>query len=285
MTTTQLNTPKAKMANLRSALEKSLPNIQAVAAKHLTPERMVKVVLGAASRNPLLLECTPVSVVKAVLQAAELGLEPGGALGDFYLVPFKNGKTGQREVQGIPGYRGLISLARRSGEIANLYAEAVYEGDEFEVSYGLDLNLAHKPNFESDQREDPRHLRFVYAVARFKDGTNQFVVLSRKQIEGLRRRSKASDSGPWVTDYEEMAKKTAIRRLAKYLPLSPEMGKALELQERAEIGESTLDIPVMSEDVMDAVIVDDDSPQVQSEDPLKAVLKAKQTPTSPILEG
>ena len=129
-TTTQLNTPQAKMATLKAALERSLPNIRDIAAKHLTPERLVKVVLGAASRTPLILDCTPISVVKAVLQAAELGLEPGSSLGEFWLVPFKNGKTGQREVQGIPGYRGLISLARRTGEIANLYAEAVYEGDK-----------------------------------------------------------------------------------------------------------------------------------------------------------
>lgn len=230
-------TPQEKMGALKVALEKSLPNIKQIAAKHLTPERLVKVVLGAASRTPLILDCTPLSVVKAVLQAAELGLEPGSSLGEFWLVPFKNGKTGEREAQGIPGYRGLIALARRTGEIANLYAEAVYQGDEFEVELGLHPKLIHRPDWDNENREDAKHLRFVYAVARFKDDTFQFIVLSRKQVDALRRRSKASDSGPWVTDFEEMAKKTAIRRLSKYLPMSVEMAKAMELQARAEGGD------------------------------------------------
>lgn len=252
---TQLNTPQAKMGALKAALEKSMPNIRDIAAKHLTPERLVKVVLGAASRNPMILDCTPLSVVKAVLQAAELGLEPGSSLGEFWLVPFKNNKTGQREAQGIPGYRGLIALARRTGEISNLYAEVAYSEDQFEVELGLDPRLVHKPAYDSDAYGNPEKVRFVYAVARFKDGSFQFVVLSRKQIEALRRRSKASDSGPWVTDWEEMAKKTAIRRLAKSLPMSVEMAKAMELQARAEAG--AYDEPV----ILDGDVVDDAAPE------------------------
>lgn len=270
--TTQLNTPQAKMATLKAALEKSLPNIRDIAARHLTPERLVKVVLGAASRTPLILDCTPVSVVKAVLQAAELGLEPGSSLGEFWLVPFKNGKTGQREVQGIPGYRGLISLARRTGEIANLYAEAVYSCDVFKVALGLEPKLEHIPDYEDETREDPKKLTFVYAVARFKDGSYQFTVLSRKQIEALRRRSKASDSGPWVTDFEEMAKKTAIRRLAKYLPMSVEMAKALELQARAEDG--TFDEPVVLDgEVIEAEPAEQPSTTRRGSGALKAALQ------------
>ena len=278
-TTTQLNTPQAKMATLKAALERSLPNIRDIAAKHLTPERLVKVVLGAASRTPLILDCTPISVVKAVLQAAELGLEPGSSLGEFWLVPFKNGKTGQREVQGIPGYRGLISLARRTGEIANLYAEAVYEGDNFDVELGLEPRLVHKPDFDNEKREDPKHLRFVYAVARFKDGSFQFTVMSRKQVEAIRRRSKAGDSGPWVSDYEEMAKKTVLRRLAKYLPMSVEMAKAMELQARAEAG--NFDEPV----VLDGEVIDDTSEQTttpkRGTGALKAALKKDEPQASP----
>ena len=271
-TTTQLNTPQAKMATLKAALERSLPNIRDIAAKHLTPERLVKVVLGAASRTPLILDCTPISVVKAVLQAAELGLEPGSSLGEFWLVPFKNGKTGQREVQGIPGYRGLIALARRTGEIANLYAEVVYTKDDFTVELGLEHKLVHKPEYDDDAYGEPQQVKFVYAVAKFKDGSYQFVVLSRKQIEKLRRRSKASDSGPWVTDWEEMAKKTAIRRLAKSLPMSVEMAKAMELQARAEAG--NFDEPV----VLDGEVIDDTSEQTttpkRGTGALKAALQA-----------
>lgn len=248
--TTELRTPQERMSALKTALEKALPSIKDVAARHLTPERLVKVVLGAASRQPIILDCTPLSVVKAVLQAAELGLEPGSSLGEFYLVPFKNTKTGQREAQGIPGYRGLISLARRTGEISNLYAEAIYDGDTFDVELGLEPKLVHKPDWDNENREDPKKLKFVYAVAKFKDGSFQFVVMSRKQIEGIRRRSKAGGDGPWVTDYEEMAKKTAIRRLSKYLPMSVEMAKALQLQAAAEAGD-------FSEVVLDGELVEE----------------------------
>jgi recombination protein RecT len=248
-------TPQARMTTIKDALEKNLSNFRAVAARHLTPERVIKVVLGAASRSPFILNCTPVSIVKSALQAAELGLEPGSSLGEFWLVPFKNNKTGQWEAQGIPGYRGLISLARRTGEISNLYAEAVYDGDTFNCELGLDPKLEHKPDYDNENREDAKNLSFVYAVARFKGGSFQFVVLSRKQVDALRRRSKAGDKGPWVTDYEEMAKKTAIRRLSKYLPLSAEMSKALDLQARAESG--SFDEPI----VLDAdITIDGDEP-------------------------
>ena len=281
---TQLNTPQAKMGALKAALEKSLPNIKDVAARHLTPERLVKVVLGAASRNPMILDCTPLSVVKAVLQAAELGLEPGSSLGEFWLVPFKNNKTGQREAQGIPGYRGLISLARRTGEISNLYAEAVYDGDHFDVELGLEPRMVHKPDYDNEKREDPKHLRFVYAVARFKDGSYQFTVLSRGQIEALRRRSKAADSGPWVTDYEEMAKKTAIRRLSKYLPMSVEMAKALELQARAEAG--TYDEPVILDgDVVDDAAPTQPAPTKRGSSALKAALQPEGAAPAPAQEA
>lgn len=252
-----VQTPADRMGALKAALEKSLPNIRAVAARHLTPERLVKVVLGAASRNPTILECTPLSVVKSVLQAAELGLEPGSSLGEFWLVPYKNTKTGQREAQGIPGYRGLISLARRTGEISNLYAEAVYEADSFDCELGLEPKLVHRPAWDAEGREDAKKVRFVYAVARFKDGSFQFVVLSRKEIEALRRRSKASDSGPWVTDWVEMAKKTAIRRLSKYLPMSVEMAKALDLQAAAEAGDFT----ILDEDPLPTVITEQEGGQ------------------------
>lgn len=246
--TGEVKTYSARINTLKAALEKSIPNFRAVAARHLAPERMVKVILGAASRTPALLECTPLSIVRASLQAAELGLEPGSSLGEFYLVPFRNRKTNEMEAQGIPGYRGLIALARRSGEISNLFAEVVYQGDSFEVEFGLDSKLVHKPSW-SDGRESAANLMFVYAVARFKDGSYQFAVMSRSQVDGIRRRSKASDSGPWVTDYEEMAKKTVIRRLAKQLPLTVELGRALALEAAAEAGE-------MDADVLDVISID-----------------------------
>lgn len=241
----QMNTLQANMATLRDALEKNLPNIKAVAASHLNPDRIIKVVLGSASRTPRILECTPISVVKSVLQGAELGLEPGSVTGEYYLVPYKNGKTGRYEAQGIPGYKGLITLARRTGELSTIYAEAVFQGDVFECELGLEPKLRHVPNWETQEREAPNKLLFVYAVCVFKDGGKQFVVMTRSQVEGIRARSKAANNGPWVTDYVEMAKKTGIRRLAKYLPMSAQLARALELQAQAEAGD--FDSPVVLE--------------------------------------
>ena len=168
-----------------------------------------------------------------------------GALGEGYLVVYNNKikvngvEKWVKQAQFIPGYRGLITLARRSGEISTLYAEAVYKGDVFNVELGLEEKLEHKPNYDSEERDDPKHLAFAYAVAKFKDGSFQFVVMSRKQIDKIRARSKSAKSGPWVTDFEEMSKKTTIRRLSKALPLTVELAKAVELQGAAEAGDFT----------------------------------------------
>jgi recombination protein RecT len=182
------------------------------------------------------------SILRGLMMAAEVGLEVGSMLGEAYLVPYENRKVrpSQMEAQFIPGYRGLITLARRTGEIANLYAEAVYPGDKFKVTLGLDPDILHEPDWESEERDNERNLIGIYAVAKFKDGSHQFTYLPKKKIERIRARSKCSDNGPWSTDYEEMCKKTGIRRLAKVLPMSVEMMKAVKLQEAAESGDFTI---------------------------------------------
>ena len=238
------NTQLVRLNTLKHLLNQSKEAIASRLPTHLNADRIIKVALTAINKDTKLLSCTRESITLSVMQAAELGLEPGGSLGEGYLVPYNckvKDERGQErwEMQAkfIPGYRGLIVLARRSGEISNIYAEAVYKGDKFDVELGLNPKLVHVPDYDSDLRDDEKNIAFTYAVAKFKDGSYQFVVLSRKQIEKLRARSKAATSGPWVTDWEEMAKKTGIRRLSKYLPLSVELAKALELQEKAESGE------------------------------------------------
>ena len=242
--TTLASTQLARQNTIKALLDASKDAIARRLPKHLSADRIIKVALTAINTNIKLLSCTRESLTLSIMRAAELGLEPGGLLGEGYLVPYNckvKGENGQErwemQCQFIPGYRGLIVLARRSGEIANIFAEAVYKGDKFEVELGLNPKLSHVPDFDSESRDKDENITFTYAVARFKDESFQFVVLSRKQIEKLRARSKAATSGPWVTDYEEMAKKTAIRRLSKYLPLSVELAKALKYQEAAESGE------------------------------------------------
>jgi len=194
-----------------------------VLPKHLTPERVVKMVLLAASRQPRIFECTDASIIKAAITSGQLGLDCSGTLGQAYLVPYFNGKIKKYEVQFIPGYQGLISLARRSGEIRRIESRIVCENDKFEFEYGFNQNLRHIPNLQN-----PGPMSCVYAIAEFVDGSKQLEIMTAKQIEGIKNRSKAKNAGPWVTDYGEMARKTVVRRLFKYLPCSTELEVAIE---------------------------------------------------------
>ncbi len=200
-------------------------SIADIIPKHLTPNRLVKMMLVAVSRTPKLLECTQESVLQAAMRSAELGLDCGGTLGQAYLVPFYNGKTQAMECQFIPGYRGLIDLARRGGQIASIRAHCVYTNDTFTVEYGTAECIVHKPKLDGGRGE----LLCVYAIAELKDGSTQSETMTRDQVDDIRGRSKAGDSGPWKTDYDEMARKTVVRRLCKYLPLSAELERAMEI--------------------------------------------------------
>ena len=195
-----------------------------VAPKHITPNRIVKIALIAASRQPRLFECTPQSLLQSVMKSAELGLDCVGTLGQGYLVPYYNGKIKAYECQFIPGYQGLIALARRSGQIVRIESRVVHEKDVFDFEYGLDQRLKHVPELSGDRGK----ISCVYAIAELKDGSRQLEVMTIDEVEAIRDRSKAKECGPWVTDFAEMARKTVVRRIAKYLPLSPEMEQAFE---------------------------------------------------------
>lgn len=199
-------------------------SLKTVLPQHLTPERVVKMALVAASRQPLLFKCTKESFLQAIMKAAELGIDCSGTLGRGYLIPYYNSKLSAYEAQFLVGYQGLIELARRSGNIARIESRVVYEKDKFTVEYGLDQKLIHTPLLASDRGQ----MQCVYAIAEMTDGSRQLEVMTISEVESIRNRSKAKDSGPWKTDYAEMARKTVIRRLAKYLPLSTELQKAFE---------------------------------------------------------
>jgi recombination protein RecT len=233
--------------------------IKAALPRHMTAERMARIATTELRKTPKLMECQPMSFLGAVIQCAQLGLEPGNALGHAYILPFeKRQKINNQwqtvgvEAQLIIGYRGMIDLARRSGQILSLSAQAVYAGDEFECVFGLDPTLRHVPNFHDPERAQADRLTFVYAVAKLKDGGTQFAVMSRAEIDAIRARSKAAASGPWVTDYEAMALKTVIRRLFKYLPVSIEMQRAVQLDEKADAGLSQDNAFVIDGDVRPA---------------------------------
>lgn len=223
-------TTKTDLAHILTS-PATLAQIKAALPKHMTAERMARVALTETRKTPALGKCDPRTFIGAVIQLSQLGLEPGGALGHAYLIPFGNTKQGTTDVQIIIGYRGMIDLARRSGQIASIQAVIVRDGDDFDVEFGLTPGLKHRPLFDDD-----KPMTFVYAVAVFKDGGRQFEVMTRGQVEKVRKQSRASSSGPWVTHFEEMAKKTVIRRLFKYLPVSIELQRAVVLDERGDAG-------------------------------------------------
>lgn len=223
---------KAKGANLKALLESRRAEFAAVCAKHMDPDRMGRLLLAAASRQPLILECTPASVLAVMMDCAKWGLEPCGR-GGVWPVPFRN--HGVWELSAIIDYRGEVALARRSGEISTISAHPVYEGEEFFVEYGDNERLVHKPDLFAAAREDPLDgLRAVYAIARLKDGGIQRAILTLADVEKYRAKSRASDKGPWVSDYVAMALKTAVRRLCNLLPRAIEYREAVSREEERD---------------------------------------------------
>lgn len=223
-----LNTPQMK-AQLAAALP-----------RHITPERLSRVALTTIRNTPDLLKCTVPSLMSCVIQAAQLGVELG-TLGQAYAVPFnKNiapkGQPAQwiKEAQFILGYRGMIDLARRTGQIKTIGAHPIYEEDKFRVEYGFQSVLQHIPAFG-----DRGKIVGFYAFAVTKDGGEYCEVMSTDQVNAIRDRSKAKDNGPWVSDWAEMGRKTVLRRLFKYLPCSVELQQHFHEDEQKEFAEAT----------------------------------------------
>jgi len=239
----ELQTTKAKQSlspinSIRTLLERSKTQIAMALPKHLNADRIIRVAMTSIQRTPQLLECDPITLVGAVIQSSQLGLEPDGILGHAYLVPFRNTKKNRMEVQFIPGYKGLIDLARRSGQVNRISAHVVYENETFTMEYGTKEILEHKP-LPPSTRGDRKG---VYAVAVLNDGSPHFEWLWNEEIEAIKRQSKAVNFGPWKTHEDEMIRKTAIRRLVKYLPLSVELAKAAAVDELVDAGISTQEL-------------------------------------------
>lgn len=206
----------------RAAIGASLPS-------GMSQERFVRLLLTTVNTNPDLLTCDPKSFLAAGVTAAQLGLEPNDPRGLAYLLPYRDKRRG-KIVQLIIGYKGMLDLARRSGMVGAINAFPVFEGDVFEYSLGLEPTLRHVPG---DHDEDPAKLTHVYAVAKVQ-GDPQFVVMTRRQVDRVKASSQGakSDYSPWNTHYVEMALKTCLRRLCKYLPQTVEMARADALDER-----------------------------------------------------
>ncbi len=231
-TNTPSNALVVKQKTFKDLIEKAKSSIMDILPKHLSPDRLARTMLLAMTRQPLLYECSVESILQAFLTCAELGLEPGGIRGYMYLIPFWNSKNKGYECQAIPGYRGLMHLARNSMDVSYFAAHVVHANDKFRVVYGLHEDLIHEPCMD----DNPGVAMGVYAVAFLKSGERQFEVMTRSQVEAIKSRTKSRDKngnivGPWITDEEEMWRKTAIRRIVKYMELSERMEKAVEIDD------------------------------------------------------
>lgn len=219
---------------MKGAIKMALPSV-------ITPDRFSRMVLSALSTNPQLNECTPQSFLGAMMTAAQLGVEPNTPLGQAYLIPYRN--KGALECQFQLGYKGLIDLAYRSGEVELVQAQVVYEKDEFKYRFGLEPQLEHIP--ADNERGEPIK---VYALFKTKSGGFGFEVMSIDEIKKhAKKYSKAYSSSysPWSTNFEEMAKKTVLKKCLKYAPLKSDFVKAVTQDEviKSEISEDMYEIP------------------------------------------
>jgi len=221
------------------------PEIAKAVPSHITPERLIRVVLTEIRRNPKLMECSRDSLLGALMLSAQLGLEPS-PLGHCYYIPYNNRKAGVMECQFMIGYRGMIELARRSDKIESIVAETVCQNDLFDFQYGLNPNLMHKPALTN------RGAAYAYyAVVKFRGGGFHIKVMGIEEIERFKKRSQSAQysSSPWVTDYDEMAKKTVIRSIFRYLPISHEImtyaqkDAVVKTSLIEDEGESFIDVP------------------------------------------
>ena len=232
---TEKRTMQDYIKKMQGEIKKALPSV-------LTPERFTRIVLSALSTNPKLQQTTPQSFLGAMMTAAQLGLEPNTPLGQAYLIPYKN--KGILECQFQLGYKGLIDLAYRSGQISVIQAHTVYANDEFEYELGLEPKLRHVPCKNADKGEPV----WFYGMFKTKDGGFGFEVMSVEDVRHFAKKySKAYSSSysPWTTNFEEMAKKTVLKRALKYAPLKTEFVRGLSADEtiKTEISDDMFTVP------------------------------------------
>jgi recombination protein RecT len=226
--------PATKSRTINNLFEEMKPAIAQAIPRHMTPDRLLRIATTAIRTNPKLKVCTAESLLGSVMQCAQLGLEPS-ILGHAYLIPYRNKKKDEKgnefyvdEAQFQIGYKGLIDLARRTGDITSITAHAVHKNDTFEFEYGLNEKLRHVPKVDGERGA----VYLYYAYAKFKDGGHSFLVMTKTDIERHRDMySKSKKYGPWVDQFDEMAKKTVIKALIKYMPISVELQRAVAQDE------------------------------------------------------
>ena len=233
--TGQIQTQKQSNGQqLAGLLQKMKRQIQMALPRHFPADRMARIALTALRQTRGLDECTPASFLGCVLQCAQLGLEPNTPLGHAYLIPRRSKYSNHKECTLIIGYQGYMDMSRRSGLVAGIKGYVVRDGDTFEYSEGLEPKLVHVPSEDADRESRP--ITHAYAIARMKDGPAEFEVLSKSQVDARMARSETAGKSfsPWKSDYEAMAKKSAVRALWKWLPKSTEIARAEAVEVAAD---------------------------------------------------
>ena len=257
----QMSAAKAEKKTMQAYIKAMEPAIKKALPSVITPERFTRMVLSALSSTPKLAECSPQSFLAAMMTAAQLGVEPNTALGQAYLLPYRN--HGQMECQFQLGYKGLIDLAYRSGEVSVIQAHTVYENDVFEYELGMDPKLRHVPA-KADRGEAVAY----YAMFKTKDGGYGFEVMSVDDVQRHAQRyskSYGSGSSPWRSNFDEMAKKTVLKRALKYAPLKSDFVRGVAQDEtiKAELSDDMYAVP--DETVFEAEGEEIDSTAVDTE--------------------
>ena len=216
-----------KSMKIEDMIKAMSPEIKNALPDVITPERFTRMALSTLNNNVKLRECAPVTFLAAMMNAAQLGLEPNTPLGQAYLIPYRN--HGKMECQFQIGYKGLIDLVYRNPNIQTVQAQCVYENDTFEYELGLEPKLVHKPALT-----DRGSLILVYALWKAENGGYGFEVMSKEDIDAHARRysqSYNSSSSPWKSNFEEMAKKTVIKKCSQYAPLRSDILRAVSADE------------------------------------------------------
>ena len=228
--------------DFKAMFERALPSIAAITSRYLRPERLLRIALVARSRTPGLRRCTPQSFLQALMQAAEVGLEPNTPLEHAWLIPYWNKNTGKHEAQLQIGYKGYVHMARRSGVITSVRARLVRANDHFELVEGTDRKIVHLPLVDEERGE----VVMGYAIAELAAGGVEWDTMTRAELDAVRDRSRAGNEGPWVTDLDAMYRKTVLRKVLKQLDLTEEMATALSVErgaeDRSESDDTVIDI-------------------------------------------
>ncbi len=259
------------LGTLNGFLTARRANLAEVLPKHMSPDRMLKIAISAASRNPKLLECSPESFYTALHTSSQLGLEPNTPLGHGYLIPYFNKHTGKMEAQFQSGYKGIADLAMRDGRVASIDCYCVYSCDEFDVLFGLHPKLEHRPILDATTYGDEDEIKAFYAVAHFTNGSEpKFCVMTRRQMDQHRDKyclRKGNVNEFWQRNYVSMALKTVVKQLCKLLPQSVQLAEAIAADNEIESEE---------EPMQTAVAVSESAPPTRTEGLKQKLLQQKQ---------